>query len=57
MGLGKTVQTIGFLCHLRNAGHINGPYMVRVQHSWQQLVSLALPACYCSVRALYRTWV
>ena len=27
-GLGKTVQTIGFLCHLRNAGHINGPYMV-----------------------------
>lgn len=29
MGLGKTVQTIGFLCHLRNAGHINGPYMVR----------------------------
>lgn len=28
MGLGKTVQTIGFLCHLRNAGHILGPYMV-----------------------------
>ncbi|PRW20842.1 ATP-dependent DNA helicase DDM1 isoform X1 [Chlorella sorokiniana] len=28
MGLGKTVQTIGFLCHLRNAGHINGPYLV-----------------------------
>lgn len=28
-GLGKTVQTIGFLCHLRNAGHILGPYMVR----------------------------
>lgn len=27
-GLGKTVQTIGFLCHLRNAGHILGPYMV-----------------------------
>lgn len=23
-GLGKTVQTIGFLCHLRNQGHING---------------------------------
>ena len=22
------VQTIGFLCHLRNTGHINGPYMV-----------------------------
>ncbi|EFN56033.1 hypothetical protein CHLNCDRAFT_22847 [Chlorella variabilis] len=28
MGLGKTVQTIGFLCHLRNTGHIQGPYMV-----------------------------
>ena len=22
------VQTIGFLCHLRNSGHINGPYLV-----------------------------
>lgn len=28
MGLGKTVQTIGFLCHLRNQGRINGPYLV-----------------------------
>lgn len=57
MGLGKTVQTIGFLCHLRNAGHINGPYMVRVQHSWQQRGRLARPTCHCSVRALCRTWV
>lgn len=24
----EQVQTIGFLCHLRNTGHINGPYMV-----------------------------
>ena len=22
------MQTIGFLCHLRNSGHINGPYLV-----------------------------
>eukprot|EP00887_Chlorella_sp_A99_P001799 scaffold19.g1799.t1 len=28
MGLGKTVQTIAFLCHLRGKGRINGPYLI-----------------------------
>lgn len=37
MGLGKTVQTIGFLCHLRGKG-ILGPYLVlgplSTLHNW-----------------------
>lgn len=47
MGLGKTVQTIGFLSHLRENG-INGPFLIVVPLStlsnWKSEVSRWCPS-------------
>lgn len=47
MGLGKTVQTIGFLSHLRDNG-INGPFLIVVPLStlsnWNAEVSRWCPS-------------
>ena len=33
MGLGKTIQTIAFLCHMRSKG-VTGPFLVLVRIDW-----------------------
>lgn len=52
MGLGKTVQTIGFLSHLRQ-NHINGPFLIVVPLStlpnWKKEVTRWCPSMHAIV--------